>query len=257
MAYAQAAQRPIPGAVATLGVSDRVTFLRKTYAHLGGALIAFAVVTWAIMNFMTGLSWKLVTMGQFAWLGVFALFMVANVVAQKLAMSETSRGIQYVGLGIQVVSWALMFQPILWFVMIKFGNRADLLRGDQIQVALSASAASVILQATIITLAIFIGLTVTVFVTRKDFSFLRGVLSICTFAALGTIVASLLFGFTLGALFSGLIVLLMAGYILHQTSLVMSYFPPTAHVAAAMMLFATVATLFMHVLNIVASVRDR
>jgi hypothetical protein len=31
--------RPIEGAVATLGVSDRVTFLRKTYAHLGAALI--------------------------------------------------------------------------------------------------------------------------------------------------------------------------------------------------------------------------
>ena len=35
MAFAQSA-RPIPGAVATLGVSDRVTFLRKTYGHLAG-----------------------------------------------------------------------------------------------------------------------------------------------------------------------------------------------------------------------------
>jgi hypothetical protein len=34
MAFAQAARlRPIEGAVATVGVSDRVAFLRKTYAH--------------------------------------------------------------------------------------------------------------------------------------------------------------------------------------------------------------------------------
>ena len=32
-------------------------------------------------------------------------------------------------------------------------------------------------------------------------------------------------------------ILLMAGYILYQTSLVMSYFPPTAYVAASLMLF--------------------
>ena len=32
---------------------------------------------------------------------------------------------------------------------------------------------------------------------------MRGILSICTFAALGMIVASIIFGFTLGALFSG------------------------------------------------------
>ena len=41
MAFAQSA-RPIPGAVATLGVSDRVDFLRKTYGLLGVALIGFA-----------------------------------------------------------------------------------------------------------------------------------------------------------------------------------------------------------------------
>lgn len=260
MAFAQAAaRRPIPGAVATLGVSDRVSFLRKTYAHLGGALIAFAVVTWAIMNFATELSLRFALWGTkgYTWLLVIGLFMVANVVAQRLAMSETSRGLQYVGLGIEVVAWSVLLQPLIWFVMLKFGNPAEMFAGDSVKVSLSGPAAAIIAESAIITLAIFIGLTLTVFMTKKDFSFLRGVLSICTWAALGTIVASLLFGFTLGAFFSGLIILLMAGYILHQTSLIMSHFPPTAHVAAALMLFGTVATLFMHVLRVMAMLRDR
>src|SRR3954465_13913096 len=51
MAFGQSASaRPIEGAVATMGVSDRVTFLRKTYAHLGASLIAFAVITAGIIK---------------------------------------------------------------------------------------------------------------------------------------------------------------------------------------------------------------
>jgi FtsH-binding integral membrane protein len=247
MAYAQAAQRPIPGAVATLGVSDRVTFLRKTYAHLGGALIAFAALTWFLMTHMTEMSikWTMWTGQGMSWLIVLGLFMAVNIGAQRLAMHETSRGLQYVGLGMIVVAWSFLMQPILWFIIAKFHGSSN------------TSPTAIITQSAIITLAIFIGLTLTVFVSKKDFSFLRGILSICTFAALGTIVASLLFGFTLGAFFSGLIILLMAGYILHQTSLILSYFPPTAHVAAALMLFGTIATLFMHVLNVMGMMRDR
>ena len=46
------------GAVATLGVSDRVAFLRKTYAHLGVALIAFAAITGGMMRFAPEISFK-------------------------------------------------------------------------------------------------------------------------------------------------------------------------------------------------------
>ena len=74
------------------------------------------------------------------------------------------------------------------------------------------------MQAIVITLAIFVGLTLTVFLTKKDFSFMRGVARrSCTFAALGVILASMLFGFSLGAFFCGAMILLMAGYILFQT----------------------------------------
>src|SRR6476659_6736216 len=52
MAFGQsaAAARPIEGAVATMGVSDRVTFLRKTYAHVGFALLAWAAITTGMMR---------------------------------------------------------------------------------------------------------------------------------------------------------------------------------------------------------------
>jgi len=164
-----------------------------------------------------------------------------------------------------VLAEAVLLQPMLWLVMLKFGDDATRMLllssfGDGRSVAgavMSGLAGKVILESVVITLVIFLGLTATVFLTKKDFSFMRGVLSICTFAALGVIVASLLFGFHLGAIFSGLMILLMAGYILYQTSLVMSYFPPSGYVAASLMLFSTIATLFWYVLRLMMELNSR
>jgi FtsH-binding integral membrane protein len=260
MALAQSA-RPIEGAVATLGVSDRIAFLRKTYAHLGGALVAWAALTAFILKFAPKVSWafsKWALQGRWTWLVVIGLFAGVGWIAEKLARSSASRGAQYLGLGLEVAAWSILLQPILWILMLKFGNPEQMLTtADGITPILSAQATSILGQAVVITLAIFVGLTLIVFLTKKDFSFMRGVLAICTFAAFGVILASIVFGFSLGAIFCGLMVLLMAGYILFQTSLVMQHFPPTAHVAAALMLFSTVATLFWYVLQLLMSLNNR
>ena len=264
MAFAQpafgATRRPIAGAVATMGVSDRVSFLRKTYAHLGASLVLFALFTAGMMRYATDLSLRLSFPGGagFGWLILMLVaFIGVSYVSQRLAASETSRVLQYVGLGLAVVLWSVLAQPIIWFTIAKFGNAHDMFVDGHISAALSPKAALVIGEATIITLAIFIGLTVTVFVTRKDFSFLGSFLGMAMFALLGVAVVSLIFGFQMGVIWSVIIVLLMGGYILYQTSLVMNYFRPTQHVAAAVMLFTTVAMLFIHVLRIVAEANRR
>jgi FtsH-binding integral membrane protein len=242
--------RPIAGAVATLGVSDRVAFLRKTYMLLSVALIGFAGLTAGIIKFAPETSYRFSAWafgGSLNWLLVLGMFMVVGYVAQKLAMSNTSRGLQYLGLGLAVTAQALLLQPMIWVLMVKFGNHGDM----------TGQATSILGEAVVITLSIFVGLTLTVFLTKKDFSFMRGALAISSFAFLGVILASMLFGFQLGALFSGIGILLMAGYILYQTSLVMSYFPPTGYVAAALMLFSTVATLFWYVLRLLMEMNRR
>jgi len=257
MAFAQSA-RPIAGAVATLGVSDRVAFLRKTYGLLGLSLIAFAALTGGFLRYMPETSFRFSSWafsGPWRWLAVVGLFILVGYVAERLARSETSVGLQYLGLGIGIASYAVLLQPILWILIRRFGNpEAITVNGEGM---LSGQAGSILMQAIVITLAIFIGLTLTVFVTKKDFSFMRGALTIGSFAALGVILASAIFGFSLGALFCGAMILLMAGYILFQTSLVMSYFPPSGYVAAALMLFSTVATLFWYVLQMLMTMNRR
>ena len=181
--------------------------------------------------------------GGGSWLIVMLLFMAIGWAAQRLAQSPTSVALQYVGLTLGVVGEALILQPMLWLAYYTSRSTADFHH--------------LVFTAALITGTIFVGLTLTVFVTKKDFSFLRGALMIASFAALGVILTSMLFGFQLGALFSGAIILLMAGYILFQTSQVMSTFPPQAHVAASLMLFSTIATLFWYVLRLLMELNRR
>ena len=259
MALAQSA-RPIEGAVATLGVSDRVTFLRKTYAHLAVALVMFAALTAGMLKCMTATSYKFSTWAIFGprynWGIVLAAFMVLGWVADKMARSSTSRGVQYFGLLLAVVGESVILQPMIWILIVNF-SKSTTDWGYNTVPHLDGLAATILTEAVVITLAIFIGLSAFVFISKKDFSFMKGTLAVLTFAAMGLIVSSLIFGFTLGAVFSVAIIALMAGYILYQTSLVMSYFPPQGYVAAALMLFSTIATLFWYVLRLLMEIYGR
>ena len=235
---ARAQQRSIPGAVATVGVNDRVAFLRKTYAHLGAAIFAFVGVTYLFVNSEMGQKFTLWAFsGRWNWLMVLGLFMVVGFITDKLARSDTSPALQYLGLGLGVIAEGVIITPLL-FVAVHYSKDPYIIH-----------------KAGVITLTIFAGLTATVFITKKDFSFLRGILMVGSFAALGIIIASMAFGFHLGTIFAVAMIVLMAGYILYQTSLLMAYFRPTQHVAASLMLFSTIATLFWYVLQLLMSLQ--
>ena len=240
---ARAQQRTIPGAVATVGVNERVAFLRRTYAHLAGAIVAFTGLTYLLVTSDFGPKFTAWMYGDgrgfnLNILLVFGGFILSGFIAEKLARSETSPALQYLGLALEVTAFAVLLTPMLFIA-------AYYVKDEYI-----------IHKAGLFTLLIFGGLTATVFMTRKDFSFLRGILMIGSFAAFGLIIASMIFGFHLGTIFSVAMIVLMAGWILYQTSLLMAYFRPSNHVAAALMLFSTIATLFLYVLRLLMSLRE-
>lgn len=238
MFQARAQQRSIPGAVATVGVNERVAFLRRTYGHLAVAIFALVGVTYLFVNSELGARFTFWAFGgSLNWLMVLGLFMVVGFITDRLARSDTSPVLQYIGLALGVVAEGIILTPLL-FVAAHYAKDPYIIH-----------------KAGLFTLLIFAGLTGTVFITRKDFSFLRGILMVGSFAALGIIIASMIFGFHLGTIFAVAMIVLMAGYILYQTSLLMAYFRPTQHVSAALMLFSTIATLFWYVLTLLMSLQ--
>ena len=147
------------------------------------------------------------------------------------ASSDASRGMQYFGLGVYVVAQAVITFPLVYM-------------------AAHYSADALILpKAAGITAGMFLGLTAVVFITRKDFSFMRGVLGLGMVVAIGLIVSSMIFGFSLGIVFTVCMIGLMCGYILYYTSAVLHHFRSDQYVSASIVLFASVATLFWYVLQ--------
>jgi FtsH-binding integral membrane protein len=103
------------------------------------------------------------------------------------------------------------------------------------------------------TLLLVGGITATVFITKKDFSFMGSILSIGGFVALGFIICSMIFGFSLGLVFALVMVLFAAGSVLYTTSNILHQYRTDQHVAAALSLFASVALLFFYILQVLMS----
>ncbi len=91
------------------------------------------------------------------------------------------------------------------------------------------------------------------FATRKDFSFLRGILLWGGILALVAIGGGVSFGFQLGTFFSVAMVGFAGAAILYDTSNILRRFPQDRYVAAALQLFASVALMFWYVLRLFMS----
>jgi FtsH-binding integral membrane protein len=222
-----------PAASAAL-VDSRARFIVRTYNHLFAAIIAFAAIEFAL--FYSGLAAVIAqALAGTSWLLVLGGFMVVSWLASHVAHRSASLPAQYAALGGFVLAEAIIFVPLLYIAN---------------QVAPGA-----IQSAGLVTMMGFAALTGIAFWTRKDFSFLGGILRWGFILALVAIVAGLIFGFELGTFFSVAMVGLAGASILYDTSNIMHRFPEDRHVGAALQLFSSVALMFWYVLRIFLSAR--
>jgi FtsH-binding integral membrane protein len=221
--------------------SERATFIRRTYAHLAVAILAFVAIEAGLLAIPNIERYVFTVFAGSAlnMLLIFGVFIGVSYLAQMWAMSSTSRGVQYAGLSIYVLLEAAIILPLL-VVAAKFS-------GDS----------TIIPTAGILTLAIFGGLTGIVFVTKKDFSFLASILMVGSFIALGVIICAVIFGFSLGMFFTIAMIVLMVGYILYDTSNVLHHYRTDQYVAASLALFASIATLFYYILRLLLILSNR
>ena len=225
---------------AAADVSERTAFIRRTYAHLAGAIFAFIAIEMAIFNIVPEQTLNDMTIWMvsgYHWLLVLGAFIIVSMVAEKWAQSSTSLTTQYLGLALFVVAEAVIFIPLLWFAQMKGGARGE----------------NIIASAGMMTAVVFGGLTAIVFFTRADLSWLGRYLSLAALVALGFIVCAIVFRMDIFDWFAGLMVALAAGYILYHTSNVLHHYRLNQHVAAALALFASVALLFWYILQLFIS----
>ncbi|MFO0809568.1 MAG: Bax inhibitor-1 family protein [Gemmataceae bacterium] len=221
--------------------AERVAFIRKTYGHLAGAVMAFAAIEALLLATPVGqnATLALFSLGKLGILVYMALFVGVGMFAQSMSFAR-SRSTQYLGLGLYVVLQAIIVLPLLYIAV-----NSPMFAGQY-----------VVEKAVLLTLGIFAGLTLSVFLMGKDFSFLGPILCAVSVGAIVTCFCGVIFGFDLGLWFTYILIALAAAYIIYDTSNVLHRYGTEQYVGASLALFASVALLFRMILQLLMSRRN-
>ncbi|MEQ6122693.1 Bax inhibitor-1 family protein [Pseudotenacibaculum sp. MALMAid0570] len=214
---------------------ERVAFYKKTYAHVGGGVLAFLFFEWLLFQNANIVLFALSMTQGYRWLLMLGGFMLITNYAESTVMRTSNRNTQYLGFALYAFAQAFIFIPLI-FIAIEYTGGTALLE-----------------KAGIVTLGLFAGISAIVFITKKDFSFIRAGLTMGFFIAIGLILAGVLFGFDLGLWFSVGMCALAGGSILYQTSQMVHKYGTEDYVPAALGLFASLMLLFWYVIQIFMS----
>ena len=129
-------------------------FYPSYYAHLAVAILGFIAVEYYLVYSPFAAKLASSMTSGFSWLIVLGLFMGVSYIANKLAVSQTSQQMQYLGLGLFVIAEAIVFLPLLYIATFYAGD-------------------GVIGTAGLMTLLLAGGITATVFITKRLFIYGR------------------------------------------------------------------------------------
>jgi FtsH-binding integral membrane protein len=209
---------------ARAGVAERMSFVRKVYA------LFFAATLFAIVGIGIGFAFPVLMVGvaRHPWLSFFAL-MGGVMGAQAVRLVP----------GINLLA------------LFAFTTLTGVIISPLIAIYTQLNPAS-IWQAGLMTVGIFGGLTAYVFISKKDFSFMRGMLVTGLIVLILTVVlnlfivgsSALAFGISCAAL------LLFSGFVLYDTSNVIRHYRTNEYVAGALALYLDAFNIFLALLRI-------
>lgn len=219
--------------VASLGIESRLGFLRKTYALFTAGVGVSAVGAFSGMTVLsgafTGVSPIVFFIGYLAaFFGVYALrkVPVVNVVA------------------------------LLAFTFLSGMTLSPLLVGTLAAKGIAIGMAN-IMTAFVGTTVAFGGLSAYVFISRKDFSYLGGFLTVMCLGMLAFILCSFIFGIGMSQpMWIGFNLLglgMMCLFVLYDTSMILNHYAEDEYVMAAMALFLDFILIFKYILRLLNS----
>ncbi len=214
--------------VSDASVEDRSEFIWRCYSHVVGAILVFAGIEAYLIQ--SGVAYNIAVMSQGNPLIMFGAFILVGWGGMHLAHRIQSTQAQYAVFAAFICVYAVVFSPLL-------------LMATQMAPGAIDSAAG-------ITVLASIGLIATAMITRKDFSFLRGMMVWIGMLAFVAIIGSFIFGFHLGTWFSVAMIGFAGAAVLYDTSNIMHHYPKDRYVAASMALFSSIAMMFFYILRL-------
>jgi FtsH-binding integral membrane protein len=208
---------------AQASVSERMGFIRKVYA------LFFAATLFAIGGVVAGLSFPPLLRFAFEHPLIMFFIMIGGVFG-----AQAVRHVQ----GLNLVA------------LFGFTTLTGVVISPLIAVILQINPGS-ILAAGVLTVGIFGGLTAYVFVSKKDFSFMRGMLMTGLIVVILAGVVNIFLGASaLGFAVAAATLLLFSGFVLYDTSNIIRRYPVNEYIAGALDLYLDAFNIFLALLRI-------
>src|SRR5215213_8443518 len=210
--------------VAEASVGERLAFIRKVYS------LFFVATLFAIGGVVLGFAFPplMIAISEHYWITL--LLMIGGVIGAQ-AVRHTP-GLNLAAFFGFTTFTGIVISPFLFIV--------------------SRTNPASILQAGVLTVGIFGGLTAYVFISKRDFSFLRGMLFVGLIViVLAGILNMLMVGSSgLGFALAAAALLLFSGFVLYDTSNIMRRYPTNEYIAGAMDLYLDAFNIFLAILRI-------
>ncbi len=240
---------------AQASTDERLTYLKKVYGLTFVGILFFAITI--SLTVAGGLE----AMGQVdslyiplftelfylsMWLGQSFFIPLALIIGSSFLVHKVSmvKGVNLVGYFGFIGLWSILTVPLVIY-------------------ALGVGGLAIIFQAAGLTTFVFGGLTGYVLITRKDFSFMGGFLTVGLFLILGTIIMLGILNLLgvqmptfVQVAISIFVVLLFSGYVLYDTSRILHHYATDMVVPAALALSVDFIILFRQILFLLAMSRD-
>jgi len=234
----QANQSMHAGQIAVVHAEPKIigAFLKKVYSLFFFGIVIFAGVAALSTSFFI----KKPELISKLWLGALIGWMVLSFLVGRMLVNP-KRG--FLALVLFAIGEGVIFGPLLALAYYVSGGW------------------TIVGQAIILTVLVFGGLTAYVLITKEDFTFLGGFLSIVGVFLIGVVLLTWIFGFPSGNIFGILIpavfVLFFSLYVLYDTSVIMRKLPQEYAAAGAAMLFLDFAGLLYYIIILLLSLTGR
>jgi len=212
---------------AQASLADRLSFIRKVYG------LFFAATLFAIGGVLLGFS----NVPLMAFAVEHPIIMLIAMIGGVMGATAVRHkpGINLAALFGFTTLTGVIISPLLY--IISFKNPAS------------------ILEAGILTVGIFGGLTAYVFISKRDFSFMRGLLVTGLIIVILTGLLNVLIIGSSALYFAGAVatLLLFSGFVLYDTSNIIRRYPTNEYVSGALALYLDAFNIFLALLRILNS----
>lgn len=213
---------------AQASVSERMSFIRKVYA------LFFAATLFAIGGVALGVSFRPLTIFALQHPIIMFIAMIGGVLGAQAVRHVP--GVNLAALFGFTAFTGVVISPLIALVMMT--NPGS------------------ILAAGVLTVGIFGGLTAYVFISKRDFSFLRGMVTVGLIVVILAGVVNLFIGSgAVGFAVAAATLLLFSGFVLYDTSNIIRRYPTNEYVAGALSLYLDAFNIFLALLRILNSGR--